>query len=177
MPTAPYNPNRFQGTPLPGWRYVKSADSANPTDSGNVATAGIQGGLWFGNQSYSTASRNDAYTWSFVVRNRNLQSAAGQWTAAAATAQRNRSRTARVQHAPAVPLPRSQAERLQQRQHLGARLPQASDRQMLSTGARLPVQRQRDDDALLGSDDHHRSAGDPPRHVDHGNDAEPGPSR
>jgi hypothetical protein len=71
--TAPYNPNRFQGTPLPGWRYVRSADSASPTTPGTLQPPGHGVTSATANQSYNTGSRNDAYSWSFVVRNRNLQ--------------------------------------------------------------------------------------------------------
>jgi len=73
MPSAPYNPNRFQGTPLPGWRYVRSADSATPTAPATLQPPGFGVSSAAANQAYSTASRADAYTWSFIVRNRNLQ--------------------------------------------------------------------------------------------------------
>jgi hypothetical protein len=73
--TAPYNPNRLQATPLPGWRYVRSADSNSPTNPTTLQPPGHGAAVSAGSppQNYNTASRNDAYSWSFVVRNRNLQ--------------------------------------------------------------------------------------------------------
>jgi hypothetical protein len=73
MPTTPYNPNRLQGTPLPGWRYVRSADSANPTTPATLQPPGFNASSALDNQIFHTASRNDAYSWAFVVRNRSLQ--------------------------------------------------------------------------------------------------------
>jgi hypothetical protein len=73
LPSAPYNPNRFQGTALPGWRYVKSADSASPDTPTTLQPPGFNSASASANQVFNTASRNDAYTWAFVVRNRKLQ--------------------------------------------------------------------------------------------------------
>jgi len=76
MVTSPLNPNRMQGTPLPGWRYVRSADSTNQNPTANPTTfqpPGYTAASATVTQTFNTASRNDAYTWAFVVRNRNLQ--------------------------------------------------------------------------------------------------------
>jgi hypothetical protein len=68
--TAPFNPHRQRGTPLPAWRYLRSGDSNTvntpATNDPPAADTPANG------EVYNTFTRNLDYSWAFVIKNRKI---------------------------------------------------------------------------------------------------------
>ena len=75
--TTPYNPSRLLQSPaVPGWRYVRSADSSDintPQTLDPPGAAVLGGTASAASQNYATGSRTAAFSFAFVIKDRRLE--------------------------------------------------------------------------------------------------------